>query len=495
VETIEGVELMTGGFPAKYGNKKSGVFSINSREPRDKNRYSVGLSLMNARAMGEGRFADGKGSWFLSARRGYLDIVFNLMNLNDLPAPVYYDVFSKVKYELNPQHTVALNVLHAGDRFDIDDFATTGFRDTIKTHETADNSYGNSYVWTTLKSTLSPQGVVESMVAGGLVTKKRHGAEVFSEIPGGVYGIGNERDFNLLSFKQDWLYEHSGSMLLGLGYDVRRLDTDYSFDNVVEQDPNDPSDDPLGYYPVETRTAIERSGTLAGVYLSNRMQVLEPLTLELGLRYDRASYSKDSDLSPRLNAMYQVAPTSFLRVGWGQYRQIQGIEEVNALDENGNCFASELSEQWMAGFDHRFDSGANFRLEEYVKNGSHPRPVFRNWVAGALDVFPETNEDRFLVYPIKSTGKGFEVYYAQDSGRKTSLSGSYAFASADEELSRVVNVNVPEPILFELPHPGPQDQRHALNLDLTYRPSATWSMNFSYAYHSGWPTTLRRPSR
>lgn len=113
-------------------------------------------------------------------------------------------------------------ILHAGDRFDIDDFATTGFRDTIKTHETVDNSYGNSYVWITLKSTLSPQVVVESMVAGGLVTKKWHGAEVVSEIPGGVYGIGNERDFNLPSFKQDWLYYHSASMLLGLGYDVRQ---------------------------------------------------------------------------------------------------------------------------------------------------------------------------------------------------------------------------------------------------------------------------------
>jgi len=32
-ETIDGVQLMTGGFPARYGNKRSGVFDVTSRTP------------------------------------------------------------------------------------------------------------------------------------------------------------------------------------------------------------------------------------------------------------------------------------------------------------------------------------------------------------------------------------------------------------------------------------------------------------------------------
>ena len=50
-ETIEGVELMTGGFPVRYGNYTSGVFNINTRDPVDeRTRYSAGLSLINARS-------------------------------------------------------------------------------------------------------------------------------------------------------------------------------------------------------------------------------------------------------------------------------------------------------------------------------------------------------------------------------------------------------------------------------------------------------------
>ena len=71
VETIDGVELLTGGFPVDYGNRLSGVFNVTSRRPApDSTRYSLGMSLVNARAMAQGTFGDGKGSWFVSRAKG-----------------------------------------------------------------------------------------------------------------------------------------------------------------------------------------------------------------------------------------------------------------------------------------------------------------------------------------------------------------------------------------------------------------------------------------
>src|SRR5262245_55173796 len=62
-ETIDGVQLMTGGFPARYGNKRSGVFDITSRTPeRNRTYLDVGTSFMNTRAMGSGSFACDQGS-------------------------------------------------------------------------------------------------------------------------------------------------------------------------------------------------------------------------------------------------------------------------------------------------------------------------------------------------------------------------------------------------------------------------------------------------
>ncbi len=492
VEAIESIELMTGGFPAEYGNRLSGVFSLtSSKRPKPGHAsYSLGISFLNARAKSEGTFTEDKGSWFLSARRGYLDLVLNLMNQNDLPSPVYYDIFSKIRYEVNPRHTLSLNVLHARDKYTFDAKATTGFQDTIKTREDANNRYGNSYVWATLNSTLTQKLAVRSMASAGLVTRDRDGTEEYIDIPEPIYALTNKRDFSILAFKQDWIYESSGFMLTEFGYDLKKEDTDDTFTNIVGKNPDDPSADPLAHYPIVNRTNFKKSGTLLGMYLANRFQFLDPLVLEIGLRYDRASYTKDSDFSPRLNALVKLAQRSNLRLGWGFYRQIQSIEDVSALNDQDAYFPSELSKQWTAGFEHVFVDGARLRVEGYYKRGSNLRPKYRNWV-GSPDVFPETNEDRILVFPEKTTSKGLEIYYNQNLGSKLSLRGSYAFTFAVEQANRIDNVNDPAAIDFDRNQPNPQDQRHALNLDSTYRPSRTWSITMSYAYHTGWPATLQ----
>jgi hypothetical protein len=55
-ETIEGVQLMTGGFPSQYGNKRSGI-DITSRILRPTERYNVRINFMNAAPWRAGRAA------------------------------------------------------------------------------------------------------------------------------------------------------------------------------------------------------------------------------------------------------------------------------------------------------------------------------------------------------------------------------------------------------------------------------------------------------
>lgn len=490
VEAIDGVELMTGGFPAKYGNKRSGVFSMTARDARGQDtKASIGLSFINARAMAQGTFARDRGSWFFSARRGYLDLIFGLVGINDLPSPVFYDVFSKVRYDLHPRHTLSFDVLHARDSYTLDGNASTGFNDSIKTREVATNRYGNSYAWVTLKSLLGDRLTVTSLASGGLVTTTRYGSEFNRASPDTIYAIANVRDFHVLGFKQDWLYELSRAMVVEFGYDLRRFDADYSITNRVWKDPDDPSPDTLAFYPQETRSSLARNGTLVAAYLSNRVQLAGPLTVELGLRYDRASYTDDSDFSPRVNTLLRLAEGSNLRLGWGHYRQTQAIADLAALDGLNRYFPSELSRQWTLGFEHLFHGGGAVRVEGYFKRGSSLRPVYRNW-KGAIDVFPETDEDRILVYPEGTKSRGIEVYLSRDISRKIGLRGSYALAVVDEEVDRIDNLNDPTPLVFDRVHPSPQDQRHVLHLDITYRPNPKWSIVSSYAFHTGWPATL-----
>lgn len=492
VEAIDGVELMTGGFPAQFGNKRSGVFDITSRTPEtDRTRYSVGLSLVNARAMARGPLWKGRGSWLASARSGYLDLVFRLLNQNDLPSPRYHDVFAKLQVDLNAKHVLSFDLLHAGDRYTFNAAATTGFLDSLNTREDARNRYGNSYLWGTLASTLGARTSVRNMVSASLVTRSRDGSERYVNRPDPIYAVSNKRDYTILGFKQDWTHGFSDAWRVGLGADVRRLHNDDRFTSLVFQDPDDPTPPPPGTYPVTTNTSLQKTGTKLGLYLSNRMKLAEPLILEVGGRYDEASYTGDRDFSPRTSAALVLGQGRTLRVGWGHYRQIQGIDEVAVLNQDSRYFPSELSRQWTAGLEQRFAQSDFLRAEVYFKRGSDGRPIYRNW-KGGTGVFREPDEDRILVYPSRTTSRGAEIYYDRKLVEKLSMRASYALSVAEEEVDQIVNVNSPEPLVYDRKHPMPQDQRHAANVDFAYRWRPSWSFNGSFVYHSGWPATLEQ---
>jgi len=491
-ETIDGVELLTGGFPVKYGNKRSGVFSITSKDPRGSDtRASLGLSFINARAMALGTFAGDRGSWFASARRGYMDLVLNLLKIHDIPSPAYFDAFAKVRYDLHPRHVLSFSILHSRDRYTLNGDATTGFQDSVPTREIAANRYGNSYAWVTLRSELAPRLSVTSLASAGLVTTRRDGTEFHRFAPDTFYAVTNTRDLHVYGVKQDWLFEATTRWLVQFGYDLRTLDADYAITRRVWQDPDDPAPDTTGYYPQRSASSLKRAGpTLAG-YLGSRLQPVAPVTLELGLRYDRARYAGDDDFSPRVSALLRFGSASQLRLGYGHYRQTQAISDLAALDGLGRYFPSELSRQWTVSLERTLAGGGSLRIEAYHKRGSRLRPIYRNW-RGSIDVFPETDEDRILVYPTATTSRGVEVYGAGDLGGRFSVRGSYAVAFVDEDVSRIDGINDPTPLVFAPRHPAPEDQRHALNLDVSYRPSPTWVVNASLAFHTGWPTTLAR---
>ncbi len=486
-ETIDGVQLMTGGFPARYGNRRSGVFDITSRVPdRERTRVDLGVNFLNSHVSAMGPFADGKGSWLAFARTGYMGLVFQFIDLADLPKPRYEDGFARASYRLSPNHELAVDMLHAGDRYTYDIAATTGFEDTINTREVANTDYKNSYVWTTLKSTLGPRTTVRTILSGGHVTRAREGSErdVLRVDP--FYAVSNQRRYTISGAAQDWTHSLSDRDIVSFGVDVRRVRNIDSYASVIAQDPDDPTDN-SGEYPIRRSARLDKAGTQLAAYISNRWRVVQPLVVETGVRYDRASWTLDSDMSPRTSAALDIGRGMTVRLGWGLYRQMQGIDDVATLNGEPRYYRSERSNQWTTGWEWAGKNGALVRAEGYLKRGSRLRPVYRNW-KGAIDAFPESNEDRILVFPRSNTSKGIEVYFDRPISRSVTARGSYSYAVANETVTRIENANGLEPLTYDLTHPGPHDQRHAANIDCTWRIRG-YTLNGSFAHHSGWPAT------
>ena len=107
---------------------------------------SVGLSFMNVSLRNEGGFDEGRGNWLFTARRGFMDIVFGIADVDGDFHPVYYDLFGKVGYEVFPGHRMSARILHAGDDL-------KGSDDDDKSRH--DDLYGSSYLWLTWDSEIS----------------------------------------------------------------------------------------------------------------------------------------------------------------------------------------------------------------------------------------------------------------------------------------------------------------------------------------------------
>lgn len=478
IAAVEGIDLMTGGFPAEFGDRMSGVFNIKTRKalPEGKKQTSLGLSLMNARVMSEGTFNQNNGSWLISARRGYLDLVLDIMGEQDPPRPVYYDALGKIRYNLNKKHTLSANFLHSGDRLDFvedDD-------DVDKTN------YSSTYGWLTLKSIPSPNLFVQSMIAYGNLVHDRYG--IGYEGDSGIVGftVSDDNNVDMLSFKQDWNLELSNRWFMKWGLDFKKLTATYDYHS---------SKQIITWQTPESYTArmdtnrvnLDLFGKKLGLYLSNRFRVFSPLVTELGLRYDYYSYTKDKVISPRINLVYELSKQTFLRFGWGYFYQGQGIHEIRVRYGEDQFYRAELAKHWVGGFEHTFRNGFNLRLEGYYKEMSDVLPDYRNF-SNDIEVFPEMLDDGFKLNFDGRKAKGIEAYLKYDRGGKFTWWISYALAYAEENIRNLVFQGVEYPGAIE-PYPSKFDQRHTIYLDLNYRPNRKWHFNVSWQFHTGWPYT------
>jgi hypothetical protein len=492
VDAVQGVDMMTGGFSAEHGDRMSGVFKITTKNPPvDKKRYYVGLSFLNARFLSEGTFADNKGSWLVSGRRGYLDLILEIMGEADNFRPKYYDFLSKVQYQLGGNHVLSANFLYADDYMKIIDD-----EDSYGT-DTAETSYGNMYGWMTLRSQLHPRVFVQSLFSTGKVTSDRMGynhSDWFFQTTGDGFSTRarDNKDFAYYGFKQDWEIDISDQYYLKLGYEGKKLNADYDYFSADRFALYDIPGDSIWFFTDSSRQVSDPSGEKYAAYASNRVRLWSPLTFELGVRYDKASYSGDEHFSPRVSALYQFSDRTALRAGWGQYYQSEGIHEISVQDGEENYQPATLAEHRVAGLEHRFESGILLRLEGYHKKYSDLRPQYRNYLQD-IELFPELEDDRITVQRDGSTSKGIELYLKKDVGGKFTWWASYSYARVEDKVKSYTYWNWAfeddDEVILGENLPGINDQRHTVYFDINYKPSRKWQWNLAWQFHTGLPFT------
>jgi hypothetical protein len=456
------VSLSTGGYPAKYGDRMSGVIDMTTLASAGGSRFSLGLGLVFAEAAAAGDFAGDRGRWYSALRAGNYHLPLEAEDREEDPR--YWDSLSKLDLMLRPGQTLRLNALVAQDELSLPPEGSAG--------ERYGSRWGNRYLWLTHGAVLGSNLFVESLVSAGRLDRARTGSADTSEAR---FEVDDERTLDLAGFKNVWSLELRERSSIEAGIELRHLRSTigYHNDRELAEDPFAP----LRPQPPVGTTSFEETLTAdqAVAFVSSRLRPSEGLTAELGARYDRNSAAGESYGSPRFNLAWEPSKGHLFRLAWGWFYQSQRPNELQVEDGETRLARAEKSEHRIAGYEHRAGSGAAFRVEAYQRRFSHTRVRFEN-LFDSITLFPELTEGRVRIAPERGRAQGVELWYRSAEHGPLSWQLSYAFSSIKEDLGdRIVRRG--------------NDQPHALRADLSYRPRDGWDLHAVWLYHTGWPTT------
>ncbi|MEP6621646.1 MAG: TonB-dependent receptor [bacterium] len=482
VKSIGAVDLTLGGLTADIGNRLTGAFAMQSVEPMtDRVHTSLGISLMNARGQAQGGFAEGRGGWLASYRRGYLELALKLASAGDSLTPKYDDAFAKVHYDLPEEWfasgRVTAHVLHAGDNL------SYASRDgQIRSR------YASDYAWLSWSGRVgqspSPDGGdarlrQSTILSATRASQSRVGAQHDDRTLDG--SVNDDRNTSSIKARQDWTLTLSPRVVVRWGGEAARERAQYAYASSILRDSSLPRE-PNGVrarvpYVDSSRVQLAPSSVLAGTYATARVRPFASLTLEAGLRYDRNSATDDALVLPRANVAWEATSRTTLRGAWGATAQSQSVGTIHVENGDQALLPAKRAVHQILGLDQRFANGLLGRVELYNRDQTALWPYGANNADGSVELLPELTWDHLRVVPTAGRARGAEFLVRREHGQTLDWTASYVLAEAREQVNGVWIASQ-------------ADQRHAVNLDGTFHPDDDrWRLSVAFTWHSGWPYT------
>jgi outer membrane cobalamin receptor len=507
-ETVERFELTAGAFSASYGDRLSSLLVIDTRAGSNRSWLtgSAALSVTDTNAIVEGRLPGGRGSWLLSGRRTYYDIIAERFTDSDLPS--FGDLQGKLVWQLGRGRTLSLFSLTSRERTDASfDLEAEAAKGALFTRTR------NDLLTATLNLPLGRRGWARTIGAlytntdvtdfGGTFrdeTRRSNAPDVsgFATTDLAVAWSGSVRD---RSVRQELGIALGRGHSVETGFELHRLRTSIAFTVAGGRNETEANGSSLqGGASLPDAFDSARGDTRLGAWLLDRWQLGSRWTLEGGLRADRSTINGRSYASPRLAMTYAWTPALRVRAAFGVHRQSPGYEKLIQsdyfMDLSGDGrlpLASERARHLLLSLERDLGKGLLARVEGYYKG-------FDGLVIGRLETPAETASrlarydfpdalasslpthawiTRFPTNDGRGHAWGADIYAARRATSPTTrLTGWASYTLGFAERSG-----------YGLTYPFDYDRRHAVSVVANLRLSSRFDVALTGRVASGFPYT------
>jgi len=464
---IQTIDVYTGGFPARYGDRMSGVMDIRPMGQPTSGRGELSISFLNTSAMLHGGYAQGRGEWLISGRRGNLDIVTREINAS-VGEPSYSDWFAQTRFEINPATELDVGLLAYNDDIELTDFDEDG--------EIAESRYRNLYGWAQLHRTWSPRLDGTSLIYFGSIDHDRQGYLFDEDLDNGEAFVDDRREFSLITLAQSFRYQHSRRVYAEFG--LRYAHQDGRYDYVANIERGELASFLATDLTVERETRLRPGGSTAGAFGSVRLEVREGITLEAGLRWDYQDFQQDgaqNQFSPRMSVKFDVAAQSELRVSLGRFFQPEAIHELQIGDGIERYQDVQYADHLIVGWHQQFgESGFSLRTELFAKDFHDPKRRFEN-LFNPLVLLPELASDRVEIAPERARARGAEMTLKYQPGDQLMAWITFTQSAVEDRIDGDWQ-------------PRAWDQGPTVSAGFSWE-TDRWTLGTTLLWHDGWRTT------
>lgn len=464
---IRSIDVYTGGYPARFGDRMSGVMDIEADDALRGKGAEVTVSLLTTAAAAFGTVADGRGSWAVSGRRGNLDLITKYVNPS-LGEPSYSDAFGQFAWQLDDRTEVEFDLLVYNDDINLRDLdGDIGSQATSR--------YRNVYGWVQAHHQHSSAAWSTTTLSYGSIRHNRTGVINEPEPWHNVGATDDARQFQVWNLSHVLESELSNQVGLEIGVRLNHQVGRYDYSARVERNDNAAA---VGIPQlIDRRIQTKPRGASGSAFSSVQYRASTAFSLQAGLRWDFQEFTQvgyQQQVSPRVSAVFNVTPVTHLRFSAGRFHQAEGIHELQVTDGLDEYQKPQHADHYIAGLEHHFRSNVSFRFEAFHKRFGALRPRFEN-LFNSLVLLPELGVDRVGLEPNEARASGVELTARYRPDDDLNIWLSYTHSSAQDLIDGHWERRT-------------WDQRHTAQAGMILNDEA-WSMSTTVTWHSGWHTT------